>query len=345
MQRLVRNLDGVLYWAAAAPAAARLPAVLGYRIACWHGDWDFRYRHQKRADLIRNLRLVLGDELSPAGARQVTRDWFRLDACEAVDVRRLRRGARALWRLVQIRGREHLEAALAGGKGAIVCSAHFGSYDCCFSLLGAIGFRVTTIGRWQHNYSAGLSAAERRFWDRVYARPLRRHRHRPNIEPWPGRFEVAAQAAAVLRANEVLTVAIDAPPVGRDRARSVGVPFLGRQAELLPGIVTVAQLTGAPVLMAFLHRSADFRHQVLEISAPVPVDGDATAAFGRCAAAVSAAIRRNPAHWAYWPSTSDLADLGLNTHKPTRSSDVWLLPPPARGFPHDGSADSVAARV
>ncbi len=111
---------------------------------------------------------------------------------------RLRQPGGPLRRLVEIRGREHLEGALAAGKGAIICSGHFGSFDSAFSMLGAGGYPVTTIGRWQHNYTAGLSKAERRFWDRVHARPLRRHRKRPNIEPWPGRFDVATRAAAVL---------------------------------------------------------------------------------------------------------------------------------------------------
>jgi lauroyl/myristoyl acyltransferase len=74
--------------------------------------------------------------------------------------------------------------------------------------------------------------------------------------------------------------------------------------------VTLAQVTGAPVLMAFLHRASDYRHQVWEISAPVPLEGDTATAFGRCAAEVSAAIRRNPAHWNLW-HTVDLARLGL----------------------------------
>jgi len=224
---------------------------------------------------------------------------------------RLRYRAGALRRLVEIRGRDHLDAARAGGKGAILCSAHFGSFDCAFSLLGASGLPVTTIGRWQHNYTVGLSSAERRFWDLVYARRLRRHRHRPNIEPWPGRIGVAAQAAAVLRANEVLTMAIDAPPLTSDMARTVQVPFLDHRARLLPGAVTLARLTGAPLLMCFMYRTADYRHQVLEISAPVELPAEDDAAFARCVAEVSAAIQRSPAHWVYWASGADLADLGL----------------------------------
>jgi phosphatidylinositol dimannoside acyltransferase len=345
--RLLRGAEGVAYWAAVAPAAACLPAALGYRIACWRGDWEYRFRPGKRAELIRNLRRLPADEAAPDAAQQLARQWFRFASCQAIDVMRLRHRARPLRRLVEIRGREHLEAALAAGKGAILCSAHFGSYDSAFSLLGASGFRVTTIGRWQHNYTAGLSPAERRFWDLVHARRLRRHRHRPNIEPWAGRVAVAAQAAAVLRGNEVLTIAIDAPPLEKDLARTVEVPFLGRRARLLPGAVTLARLTGAPLLMSFMYRTADYRHQVLEISAPVhcPSGEDVTSAFARCAAEVSAAIRRSPAHWAYWASHGDLANLGLIS--PDRDGGPTAPPPPgAKWFPRgDSGEDGGATRA
>jgi KDO2-lipid IV(A) lauroyltransferase len=343
-ERLLRSAEGVAYWAAVAPVVARLPAALGYRIACWRGDWDYRYRRAKRAELAHNLRQLLGNELGRRAERRLTRDWFRFASCEVIDVMRMRRRARPLRGLVEIRGREHLDAALAAGRGAILCSAHFGSFDCCFSLLGAIGFPVTTIGRWQHNYTASLSSAERRFWDRVYARRLRRHRCRPNIEPWPGRVGVAAKAAAILRANEVITIAIDAPPLDSDLARVVEVPFLGRRARLLPGAVTLAQLTGAPLLMAFMYRAADYRHQVLEISAPVPAAGVTGAAFARCAAEVSAAIRRSPAHWAYWASGADLADLGLVAAKGGRVPAAEPVIRKDRVLAPDGTAHDLAAR-
>jgi lauroyl/myristoyl acyltransferase len=311
LKLLLHAAEGVAYWAVAAPLLARLPASAGYRMACSRGDWLWRGQPLKRAELVRNLRLVLGEELTPSAEREFTREWFRNASCEALDIKRLRGNGRALRRLVEIRGQEHLDAALAQGRGAIVCSAHFGSFDSAFSLLGASGFPVTTIGRWQHNFTVGLSSAERRFWDRVYAEPLRRHRKRPNIEPWTGRFDAAARAASTVRAGEVLTIAIDAPPLDSDLDRTVEVPFLGRRIKLLPGAVAIAQATKAPVLMCFAYRRPDYRHQVLEISAPIPMDGDKATAFGRCAAAVSAAIAREPAHWRYWASPVDLATLGL----------------------------------
>lgn len=316
---LFRNAEGAAYWAVAAPVLARLPAALGYRLARRRGDWLFRSHTAERTELAGNVRQILGGRLSQAAVEYVTREWFRFSCCEALDVSRLRHGARPLRRLVDIRGLEHLESALAAGNGVIVCSAHFGSFDSAFSMLGACGFPVTTVGRWQHNYTTRLSRAERWFWDMVYARPLRRHRKRPNIEPWTGRFDVAARAANVLRANEVLTVAIDAPPLDSDETRAVEVPFLGRRARLLPGVVTLAQLTGAPVLTAFLYRSADYCHQVLEISAPLPAGGDTATAFARCAAEISAAITKKPAHWRYWASSADLAQLGLTPRERDRA--------------------------
>jgi lauroyl/myristoyl acyltransferase len=318
----------VAYWAAAAPVLGHLPAALGYRLACRRGDWLHHRQAAKRTELAGNVRDVLGNEVSEATVDQLTRQWFRFASCEAVDVTRLRHGARPLGRLVHIRGREHLEAALAAGNGAILCSGHVGSYNSGFSVLHARGFPVTTLGRWQHKYTRSLSAAERRFWDLVYARPVRRLRQRPNIEPWPGRIGVAAQAAAVLRANEVLTISIDAPPLDRDKGRAVTVPLLGREVRLLPGIVTLARLTGAPVLPSFLFRSADYRHQVLEISAPVPMDGDIAAAFGRCVAEVDAAIVRSPAQWRYWASSTDLANLGLISHAEQQPAEAASVASP-----------------
>jgi KDO2-lipid IV(A) lauroyltransferase len=315
-RRLLREAEDVAYWLVVAPLAALLPASLAYRAACWRGDLHFRYRAGKRAEIVRNLRLVLGDELSLDEAERLARDFFRFRSCQIIDMMRLRGHARALGKLVEIRGREHLDAALAAGHGAILCSAHFGSHTSAFSLLHASGFPVTSIGRWHWNYTPGLTSVERRFCDLVWARRVLRHRQRPMIEPSPGRVQVAAQAAAALRANEVVTICSDAAPLDADLTRTIEVPLLGRQARLLPGVVTLARLTGAPILMAFVHRSADYRHQVLEISPSVPLDGETATAFGRCVAAMEAAIRTSPAQWIFWHSTDDLASLGLLSLSP-----------------------------
>jgi lauroyl/myristoyl acyltransferase len=310
-RRLLLAAEAVAYWLAGAPLLALLPATLAYRAACWRGNGLFRLDSRKRSEVVSNLRRVLGEDLSQQEAERVARDAFRIRTCEVIDLMRLRGRARSLQKLVEIRGRDHLDAALAGGKGAILCSAHFGSFDCAFSLLHAGGLPVTSVGRWWWKYPPGSPSADQRVWDWVYARRLLRHRQRPHIEPWPGRFQIAAQAAAVLRGNEVVTICSDAAPLAAEAIRTIEVPMLGRQARLLPGVATLARLTGAPVLMIFAHRSADYCHQVVEISAPVSMDGEMATAFGRCAAAIDAAITAHPAEWDVWFEQGDLARLGL----------------------------------
>ena len=330
VERLLRNADFIAYWLVVAPLAARLPARLAYRIACWRGDAGFRYRAEKRSEIVRNLRQVFGDEISPEEAQRQAREFLRMISCEVIDAMLLRDRAQRLGKLVEIRGREHLDAALAGGRGAILCSPHFGSYNSAFSLLHENGFPLTTIGRSVPTAMSYLSPNQQRLWNFVYIRRMRRHRQRPGIELQLGGIQAAVQAAVALRANEVVTISSDAPPLEADLSRAADVTFLGRPARLLPGVVTLARLTGAPIFMVLMHRSADYRHQVLEISPQVPADGDPATTFGQCVAVMETAIRAKPANWVYWANTADLVRLGLLPAAPCAAAAA-LVPQPATG--------------
>jgi lauroyl/myristoyl acyltransferase len=119
------------------------------------------------------------------------------------------------------------------------------------------------------------------------------------------------QAIRTLRRNEVVTTCADAPPQAGDGARVIKVPFLGGEATFVPGVIHLARSSGAPVLMVSVTRLADYRHQVVEISPPLSLEGEPEEAFARCAAAMDATIRTNPAQWNNWEEAEILADLGL----------------------------------
>jgi KDO2-lipid IV(A) lauroyltransferase len=318
---LLIQAEVIAFYLVVAPLLALLPARLAYRAACLRGDWTFRTWSDKRDEVLRNLHQVLEEDLTPAQARRLARDVFRIRSCEIIDLMLLRGQARTLAKLTDIRGLEHLEAALADGKGAILCSPHAGSYLAAQSLLQVQGFKVTTMGRWWWRYPPGQDSLIGRVWDYVFARRILRHRERPNIEPWPGRMQTAVQAAAVLKANEVLTICSDAPPLEAEMKRSAEMTFLGQQARLMPGVVPLAKLTGAPVLMAAVYRSADYRHQVLEISPPLPMQGSQADAFGRCVAAMETTVKAHPADWDFWFETDDLVRLGLLPGASARASE------------------------
>ena len=299
-----------LYYLVIMPVVLFLPSRLAYDVACLRADLLSLCDVPKRNRIIRSLEGVLGNQLSRGELARVARDHFRVRSCEIVDVIRLGGKGQALAQLVEMKGLEHIKAALEAGKGAILCSAHFGSYDSCFSLFGIHGFPVTVIGRWPSRRDGDRSSVGRFIFQLTYQRPVARHRRRPNIEPRAGQFGVAVQAASVLRQNELVGILLDPPVLPADRSRAVKAKFLNGEALLLPGAITLARLTGVPVLMVFMYRSADWQHQVLEISPPIPVDGDTIAAFERCLAIVDDAIHLHPAHWRFW-NPVPLVELGL----------------------------------
>jgi lauroyl/myristoyl acyltransferase len=293
------------------PLIAFLPAPIAYGLACLRGDWHYKHNSLQREVIIRNLSLVLAEQQTPAERSRVARDYFRLRSCETVDIVRLAGKGHALAHLVEIRGREHLEKALAAGKGAILCQAHFGSYFANSALIGISGFPITTVGRLPSNFDQSLPPWIRLFWQRIKEQRAAKHWHRPIIQPEPGQWQTAFQMASILRANEVISMAIDPPLLAADLPRAMPMSFLGHQVQLLPGSVTLAQLTGTPLHMYFLYRTTDWRHQVLEISPPISIEGDVKTIFGRCLASVEEAILQQPAHWNYWSRSDDLVALGL----------------------------------
>jgi hypothetical protein len=71
---------------------------------------------------------------------------------------------------------------------------------------------------------------------------------------------------------------------------------------------------------------------VLEISAPVSMQGDTATAFGRCVAAIETEIRTRPANWFYWYSSDDLATMGLLPSVPAAEASA-VSPEPVVGVP------------
>lgn len=311
--QILCKFEQVFFILVIVPLVAFFPAPIAYGIACWFGDLAYQHDRLTHNRLIHNLERIIGDQLSDTERIQVARDFFRRRSCEAIDMMRLAGRGRSLARLVEIRGLEHIKVALSAGKGAVLCSAHFGFFNGAFSLLGACGFPITVVGDQKSRSDPSLSLIERLFWRYCIEKRVARHRRRPNIQPSKGQVGAAIQIAEILRSNEVIAIAIDVPTPPEDQKRAIPVQFLGHQIPLLPGCVTLAQMTDAQILMLVISRSADWHHQVLEIL-PVSLDDDIVAAFQRCLAIVEEPIRHNPAYWNGWENFNGLVELGLLPH-------------------------------
>ena len=299
------RIESFVYPRLLVPAVALLPAPLAYGVAVLRANIRSRWEKDALKEVERSIELLFGNRFSPEERRHMALDFLRNQSCKTIDAMRLLGNGRALLRLIEVRGLENLKTALDKRKGVILCSAHLGSPTCCFSVVGALGFPVTLIARW--SFLQHESRFPRRMIHRLVGnKPVTSHLRRPNIVARSDNIGAAVQAANVLRRNEVLGMMLDASVVPNNPARPIEVDFLNGKASLAPGAVKIAQLTGAPILMMVMHRSRDWRHQVLEISGPIPIDIDTLGSFRRCLSVLEATILQYPAQWSRLRSPSFL---------------------------------------
>lgn len=160
---------------------------------------------------------------------------------------------------VQYEGLEHLNAALAEGRGALVLYPHFGNEEFLMPALGhkLAGTRVHQIAsRWEPEYVKG----------HPFVNAIRRHAWQMRIgtrESLPVGFVYIDGSVRdiyrLLKRNEVMLLAID----GREGSRWLEVPYLGRTAKISSGPMRLALSTGAPVLPAVIVRTGLWRHRLV----------------------------------------------------------------------------------
>jgi KDO2-lipid IV(A) lauroyltransferase len=186
-----------------------------------------------------------------------------------------------LRRLIRIEGREHLEQALARGRGVILYSAHFTTME--------IGFPVARplCGRF-----AGMYKTQRNpLMNKVMTRARRRSAD-VQIEK-----ESVRQMLRELAANAAVFYAADQSFTGKGAAL---IPFFGEPAMTNTAISRLARMSGATVIPYFLRRLPDELTYVLHFGSPLegfPSD-DAVADTRRLVARLEAFIRTCPEQ--YW---------------------------------------------
>jgi len=327
-RRTLLQIDSRSYPRFVVPLVAFLPAPLAYGVALLRSDLRYRIggaTEPSRMETVHALKLLFGDRLTPRKRDNIARDYARMRSCETIDAMRLLGRGKALTGLVEARGLEHLKAALASGKGAVLCSAHFVSTRNLFPLIGALGFPVTGIAWWSYGDEGKKNKLRKLFYRLGHDTPVTPHMRRPNIERRRRNLGPAVQGAKVLRQNEFIGIMLDASLRPNDPSRPMEFNFLNRKAILAPGATTIAQITGAPVIMVLLRRSADWRHQILEITPPVRVEGDPINAFRQCLVQIEAAIERYPAQWEALGVFSWLVGLGLISPDEVESAPREIL--------------------
>ena len=247
---------------------------------------------RRRRLVGRNLERILGP-LSAGERRRRCRLAFVSAATYWLDTFRL-------WRLdpvssppsVEPDGMELLTVALSHGRGVVVVTPHFGSWDLGGAWLASQGFDVTAV-------MERLEPPRLRQWFAEVRRRVGVHViiHGPDV--WE-------QLTDALAANRVVVLVAD-----RDlHGRGIPVEFFGERTTLPKGPAELARRCAAPVLAVAFYDLVDGTHPAIARTVVAPDDAhpdlDPAAVTRGVAAAFEELISSAPEQWhlfqPIWPS-------------------------------------------
>jgi lauroyl/myristoyl acyltransferase len=186
-----------------------------------------------------------------------------------------------------VRGEQHYRDARDLGRGAIIVTAHLGSFELGTAMLRAHEERIHVVF-----HRDRLSSFER-------LRSEQRARLGVIEAPVDDGWGVWLRLREALLANEVVMLQGDRVMPGQAGER---VPFLGGHIEMPAGPVKLAMATGAPIIPVFTIRSGLNRFQVvieepiLVEPGPIRRDGPHPALL-RLAGAIERQVARYPDQW------------------------------------------------
>lgn len=288
LRRLTRPLrHGALFvfFLAFRALVAVTPRRLALALAAFLGWLAYLVGGRIRDGATRRIGDVLGCD--PREAARICRRMYRHFALGFVDLiifggwRR-----RYLPRVVRVEGFEHVERAMAEGRGVVGVTGHFSNWE----LLG--GYVARRLG--------GIAVLATTAYDENFDRLLVNYRRRLGVRTIY-RTEAAAVPLKWLRGGGFLGVLADQDIPSLP---GVTVDFLGRPARTPVGPALLARRAGAPIIPMYVVRERDNNYRVV-VEAPLPestskkvkqaVEED-TATWS---AAVARWVRRYPEQWVW----------------------------------------------
>lgn len=202
------------------------------------------FRVRRRVTLA-NLERALGGEYTARELRAVGRRSYVNFARSMVEFSALDRlKPKRLRKMVTVRGREHIDDALSKGKGAIVVTGHFGSWE----LLGAAAVA--------HGLPADFLVGEQgnRMVDDLM-NELRRSAGIGTI----ARGVAARGVFSSLKKNRIVAMLSDQDA----RKAGIFVDFFSTPASTYPGAAQFAFRAGSPIVFCYIVRRKGIEHEAV----------------------------------------------------------------------------------
>ena len=185
--------------------------------------------------------------------------------------------------LFSVEGEEHIIAACARGRGALILLAHYGSWELLAMFAAQRGYTLYIVAKKIKNDVVD------RLWNRLRARY--------------GVKVIYARNAArpILRALRENALVGFMPDQHRTHEQGVFVQFFGRPASTSPGLAILSSQAQAQVLPVFICRRADGGHHIRGLPAlPPPPDRTPATVLRytqRYTTILEDELRAHPAEW------------------------------------------------
>lgn len=284
----VRLLHRFEYWGLLGVSAVfrALPHSAALKVGAGVGSAAFNLLRVRRDVLESNAAAALG---CPLGGERVkglgTRCYENLGMTLAELARLPRLGRVGLEKVVSVEGTEHLDRALAQGRGAVLATGHFGNWELMGAAIAQRGYPMNfLVGHQSNKLVDGMLNSVRSSFG------IGLVRHGAHVR----------EVLRLLRRNQFIAMLCD-HDAGR---KGLMVNFFGMPASAALGPAVFAVRSGAPLMMGFITRDHVGHHHV-ELTPPIrirseydPVEAVADATQ-QLASIVEEHVRRRPDHW-YW---------------------------------------------
>jgi KDO2-lipid IV(A) lauroyltransferase len=260
------------------------PVPLVRALAAAAGTLAWAVQGERRRTLEQNMSFLAADR-PLVEQRRLARRAFRNLAVTAVDLFRLPSiSPQELSAMFDIRGLEHIDAALARGRGLVIATAHLGPYELASACVAALGYPVHAM---VENLEPRVLEA------------LALYRAATGVQLVNMKDGIRA-AYRILGQNHILALVADRA-IG-DARGAIEVPFGGGTRLLPVGPAVFAQTTGAALITAFTSPNPKRRPRyVMEFHPPLYAEGRDEAERARLMKVVVErmveAVQRNPDHW------------------------------------------------
>lgn len=278
--------------------ALALPEPTGRLAARLAGRVLGRAMRGRRLMLSRHLRRVYGPGISEAALRRAVAGAFDSYARYWLEAFRLPRETReSLLGRLEVEGLEHIDSAMAGGKGVVIATAHLGNWDLGGAWFAASGYRPATVVE-------PLEPARLFEWFCSFRRTL-------GLEVVPAGDGARTALLHALSEGRMVGLICD-----RDLSRrGVDVMFFGERTTLPTGPATLALRAGVSIVPAAVYFRDPGPH-LCWVRPPIDVErrgrlGDDIARITQTVAGeLEVLVRRAPDQWHLlqpnWPSDFDV---------------------------------------